>query len=143
LERTLVLVKPDAVKRGLCGEIIARLEKCGLKLVALKMLQCNEVLASKHYAVHRERPFFQDLIKSIVSAPIVAAIFEGDEAIKRARAVMGATNPAVAEKGTIRGDLGLSIEANSVHGSDAIETAELESSLYFAESDVVAYQREI
>jgi len=142
LERTLVLVKPDAVKRGLSGEIIARLEKSGLKLVALKMLQANQVLASKHYAVHKERPFFNDLIQSITSAPIAAAIFEGDNAVKRARVVMGATNPANAEKGTIRGDLGLSIEANSVHGSDAIETALFESSLYFAECEVTEYNRE-
>ena len=141
MERTLVLVKPDAVKRGLSGEIIARLEKGGLKLVALKMLQSNEVLASKHYAVHKERPFFKDLISSITAAPIVAALFTGHDAVKRARAIMGATNPANAEKGTIRGDLGLSIEANSVHGSDAIETAIFESSLYFAESDVVEYDR--
>ncbi|MCL2474573.1 MAG: nucleoside-diphosphate kinase [Chloroflexi bacterium] len=142
MERTLVLVKPDAVKRGLSGEIIARLEKSGLKLVALKMLQANQVLASKHYAVHKERPFFNDLIQSITSAPIAAAIFEGDNAVKRARVVMGATNPANAEKGTIRGDLGLSIEANSVHGSDAIETALFESSLYFAECEVTEYNRE-
>ena len=142
MERTLVLVKPDAVKRGLSGEIIARLEKSGLKLVALKMMHADIVLASKHYAVHKERPFFNDLIKSIISAPIVAAIFEGNDAVKRARDVMGTTNPANAEKGTIRGDLGLSIEANSVHGSDALETAIFESSLYFAECEVVEYDRE-
>lgn len=142
MERTLVLVKPDAVKRGLSGEIIARLEKGGLKLIALKMLQCDEVLAAKHYAVHKERPFFNDLIKSITSAPIAAAIFEGDDAVRRARAIMGATNPVNAEKGTIRGDLGLNIEANSVHGSDAVDTAKFEGSLYFAESDVVEYARE-
>ena len=141
MERTLVLVKPDAVIRGLSGEVIARLEKSGLKLTALKMLQSHDVLASKHYEVHKKRPFFKDLIKSITAAPIVAAIFEGEDAVKRARTVMGATNPSNAEKGTIRGDLGVNIEANSVHGSDAIDTAKFECSLYFAESDVVEYER--
>jgi nucleoside-diphosphate kinase len=139
MERTLVLVKPDAIQRDLAGTIIARLEKLGLKLVALKMLHVNKALAQKHYAVHRDKPFYNDLVDYITSAPIAAAVFEGDGAVETTRKAMGATDPAKAEKGTIRGDFGLSIEKNSVHGSDSPENADMEISLFFTKEELFGY----
>ena len=136
MERTLVLIKPDAMQRGLAGSIISRLEKLGLKLAALKMLHLDKPLARQHYALHRDKPFFNSLVEYISSAPIVAAVFEGEGAVERARQAMGATDPAKAEKGTIRGDLGLDIEHNSVHGSDSLETAEKEIRLFFTEDEI-------
>ena len=136
MERSLVLVKPDAVQRNLNGAILARFEKEGLTLVALKMLQMDRALAERHYAVHKEKPFFKGLVDYITSGPIVAAVFQGDDAIARIRKIMGATNPAKAEKGTIRADFGIDIEHNAVHGSDAPETAKKEISLYFTENEI-------
>jgi nucleoside-diphosphate kinase len=139
MERTLVLVKPDAIQRDLAGAIISRLEKLGLKLVALKMLHPSKTLAQKHYAVHRDKPFYNELVDYITSAPIVAAVFEGENAVEAARKAMGATDPARAEKGTIRGDFGLSIEKNSVHGSDSPANAELEIKLFFSPDELFGY----
>ena len=136
MEKTLVLIKPDAMQRGLAGTILSRLEKLGLKLVALKMLYLNKQLARQHYAIHRDKPFFSSLVEYICSAPIVAAVFEGDKAVERAREAMGATDPSKAEAGTIRGDYGLDIERNSVHGSDSIETAEKEIRLFFTDEEI-------
>jgi nucleoside-diphosphate kinase len=136
MERTLVLVKPDAMRRNLAGAIIARLEKLGLKLVALKMLHADKALAQKHYAVHKDKPFYNDLVDYISSAPIVACVFEGEGAVEAARKAMGATDPAKAEKGTIRGDFGLSIGENSVHGSDSPDTAEAEIRLFFTPDEI-------
>jgi nucleoside-diphosphate kinase len=136
MERTLVLVKPDAMRRNLIGAIIARLEKLGLKLVALKMLHPDQALAQKHYAVHKDKPFYNDLVDYISSAPIVACVFEGEGAVEKIRKTMGATDPAKAEKGTIRGDFGLSIGENSVHGSDSPDTAEAEIRLFFTPDEI-------
>lgn len=136
MERSLVLIKPDAMSRGMAGAIISRLEGLGLKLVALKMLKLDRALAEKHYAVHREKPFFNGLVTYISSAPIIAAVFEGEQAISVIRKAMGATDPAKAGAGTIRGDYGLDIERNSVHGSDAPETAQKEICLFFSEDEI-------
>lgn len=142
IQRSLVLVKPDGVTRGLSGEIIGRFEKLGLKLVALRILQMDRALAERHYAVHKGKPFYDGLVSYIISGPVVAAIFEGENAIQRIREAMGATDPAKAAKGTVRGDLGVSMERNTVHGSDAVETANVEMALYFTEKDIVSYRRE-
>ena len=136
MERSLVLIKPDAIDRSLAGTIIGRLESLGLKLVALKMLQMDEALAQKHYAIHRDKPFFNGLVNYISSAPIVAAVFEGEQAIEVIRKVMGATDPTKAEAGTLRGDFGLDIERNTIHGSDSVETAESEIKLFFSEDEI-------
>jgi len=136
MERSLVLIKPDAMERNLAGTIIARLEKAGMKLIGLKMLKMDEALAQKHYAVHRDKPFFPNLVSYITSAPIVAAAFEGENAIQTIRTEMGATDPTRAEAGTIRGDFGLDIERNSVHGSDSVETAKVEVKLFFSEEEL-------
>ncbi len=136
MEKSLVLIKPDAVQRGLTGAIIARLEGRGLKLVALRMLHLDAALARRHYAVHRDKPFFEGLVKYITSGPIVAAVFEGEGAIELIRKTMGATDPAKAEAGTIRADFGLDIERNAIHGSDSLKTAEQEIKLFFAEDGI-------
>jgi len=141
MEKSLVLVKPDAVERGFSAAILARIEKDGLKLVALKMLQMSRTLAERHYAVHKDKPFFPGLINYITSGPIVAAVFEGDDAVNRIRNIMGKTDPAKAETGTIRRDFGLDIEKNAIHGSDSAETAAVEIALYFAGMETVGYQR--
>jgi nucleoside-diphosphate kinase len=139
MERSLVLVKPDAIERGLAGVIIARLEKLGLKLVAVKMLHVDKTLARQHYAVHKDKPFFNDLVNYITSAPIVACVFEGKNAVETIRKAMGATDPAKAEKGTIRADFGESLERNSVHGSDSPQNAEIEISLFFKPGEIFGY----
>ena len=136
MERSLVLIKPDAMERGLAGTIISRLERQGLKLVALKMLHMDEALAKRHYAPHRDKPFFQSLVSYISSAPIVAAIFEGEGAVELIRKAMGTTDPAKSAAGTIRGDFGLDIERNTIHGSDSAETAEREIRLFFSEDEI-------
>ncbi len=142
MEKTLVLIKPDAMQRGLAGTIISRLEKLGLKLVALKMLHMDKPLAEKHYAIHNDKPFFNNLVAYISSAPIVAVVFEGKGAVERVRKAMGATDPTKAEAGTIRGDFGLDIEHNTIHGSDSVETAEKEIRLFFPEDEIFNYNRE-
>jgi nucleoside-diphosphate kinase len=141
MERSLVLVKPDAVERGFSGAIIGRLESAGLTLVALKMLRMDQSLAERHYAPHREKPFFKGLISFITSGPIVAAVFEGDDAVRTIRTVMGATDPARAEPGSIRKDFGIDIERNAVHGSDSLKTAEHEVKLFFKDSEIMSYRR--
>jgi nucleoside-diphosphate kinase len=141
MEKSLVLIKPDGLQRGLAGTIINRLEKQGLKLIALKMLHLDKALARKHYALHRDEPFFENLVNYISSAPIVATVFEGEGAVDVIRKIMGATDPARADAGTIRGDLGLSMRHNTVHGSDSVETAEKEIGLFFTKSKIFDYDR--
>jgi nucleoside-diphosphate kinase len=133
VERTLILVKPDAFARGLTGEIIARFERKGLKIVALKHMRVTEELARQHYAEHEGKPFFGELVDFITSGPIVAMVLEGDSAIKAARQVIGATNPLEATTGSIRGDLAIEVGKNMVHGSDAPESGEREAKLFFGD----------
>ncbi len=139
MERSLVLVKPDGTQRGLTGAVLARLEEKGLKLVALKMLQMDKKLAQQHYAVHKDKPFFASLITYITSGPMVAAVFEGEQTVERIRKIMGPTDPKKAEKGTIRGDFGVDIEHNTVHGSDAVTTAQTEIKLFFSEKEICKF----
>ena len=139
MERSLVLIKPDAIQRGLAGTIITRLESQGLKLVAIKMLHLDKALARRHYAIHRDKPFFESLVDYISSAPIIAIIFEGKRVVEVIRETMGPTDPAKAEAGTIRGDFGLDIGRNTIHGSDSVETAEEEIKLFFSEDEIFGY----
>ena len=143
MEKSLVLIKPDAIQRCLAGTIIALLEKQGLKLIAIRMLHLDKALARRHYAIHKDKPFFSSLVNYISSAPIIAAVFEGEGAIAVIRKTMGATDPAKAEVGTIRGDFGVDIEHNSTHGSDSIETAAQEIKLFFSEDEIFNYRQEI
>ncbi|MGB6837793.1 MAG: nucleoside-diphosphate kinase [Dehalococcoidia bacterium] len=143
MERTLVLVKPDAMQRGLAGEIISRLERRGLKIVALRLIQMDEALARRHYAVHEGKAFFEPLVRYITSCPIIAAVFEGAGAVQAVRQAMGATDPAQAAPGTIRGDLGLEISRNLIHGSDSLETAEQEIALFFGEDELLSWERSV
>ena len=136
LERSLVLVKPDATKRNLSGEIISRFEKAGLKIVGMKLLQMDKNLAKRHYAVHEGKPFFNSLVDYITSAPIVAVVFEGDNTVERIRKIMGSTDPAKADKGTIRADFGVDIQNNAVHGSDSLENAAKEIALFFKKDEI-------
>ena len=131
MERTLVIIKPDAVQRGLIGEIIGRLERRGLKIVGMKLMQIDEALARRHYGVHEGKPFFEGLISYISSAPVVVMVLEGASAIEVVRNTMGATNPAKAAPGTIRADLGLEVGRNLIHGSDGPDTAAHEIELFF------------
>jgi len=133
MDRTLILVKPDAFARGLTGEIIARFERKGLKLVALRGMTVSRELAERHYAEHAERPFFGELVAFITSGPIVAMVLEGTDAVKAARQVIGATNPLEAAPGTIRGDLAIEMGTNMVHGSDSRESAAREAELFFGD----------
>jgi nucleoside-diphosphate kinase len=133
MERSLILVKPDAFARGLTGEIIARFERKGLRITALKHMQVTEDLAKQHYAEHAERPFFGELVEFITSGPIVAMVLEGQDAIKAARQVIGATNPLEAAPGSIRGDFAIELGQNMVHGSDAPESGVREAKLFFPE----------
>ncbi len=133
MERTLILVKPDAFERGLAGEILARFERKGLRIVAMKHMTVDRELAEQHYAEHRERPFFGDLVEFITGGPLVALVLEGYEAVKAARQVIGATNPLEAAPGSIRGDYALEVQTNMVHGSDAPESSAREIGLFFPE----------
>ena len=137
MQRTLSIIKPDATRRNLTGEINARFEKAGLRIVAQRRIQLSRAQAEAFYAVHKERPFYGDLCNFMTSGPVVVQVLEGEEAIAQNRKVMGATNPAEAEDGTIRKDFAESIEANSVHGSDAPETAAQEIAFFFAGVDIV------
>jgi len=130
-QRTLVLVKPDGVKKGLIGEIISRLEKKGLKIAAMRMLQMDKALARRHYAVHKGKPFFAGLVDFITSGPIVAVVVEGEKSVEVVRKLMGETDPVKAAPGTIRGDYGLDIGENLIHGSDSEENAQKEIALFF------------
>ena len=133
MDRTLILVKPDAFGRGLTGELIARFERKGLRIAALKRMQLERELAERHYEEHREKPFFEELVEFITGGPLVAMVLEGYEAVKAARQVIGATNPLEAAPGSIRGDLGLEVQTNLVHGSDSPESADREVGLFFPE----------
>jgi len=137
IERSFVMVKPDAVKRRLIGEIISRLEKVGLRIVAMRMLQLTKAVAEEHYAIHKDKPFFDGLVKFISSGPVVAMVVEGKDAVKCVRKLAGATKPMEASVGTIRGDLAMEIGRNVVHAADSLENAKIEYSIYFKESDFV------
>ena len=141
MERTFIIIKPDAVQRGLVGEIIKRFEQRGLRIIGMKFLQMSEALAKKHYAVHVERPFFNALVSYITSAPVVVMALEGTNAVAAARATIGATKPHEASAGTIRGDFGLEIGRNLVHGSDSVENGVLEVANFFAEDELVSWNR--
>ena len=141
MERTFVAIKPDGVQRGLVGEVISRLERRGLKLVAIRLMQVDEDLAGRHYAEHVDRPFFSSLVSFITSGPIVAMIWEANNAVALARQTMGSTNPGEAAPGTIRGDFGIDIGRNIVHGSDGSESAEREIGLFFESGDALDYTR--
>ena len=143
MERTLVLIKPDAMQRGLAGEIIARLERRGLRIIAMRMIHMAEALARQHYAAHEGKAFFPGLLRYITSSPIIAAVFEGNNAVEIVRQSMGATNPAQAAPGTIRADLGIDTGRNLVHGSDSLESAEKETRLFFQEGEMFSYERSI
>lgn len=143
MEKSLVLIKPDAVQRGLAGEIISRLEKKGLKIVAMKMLRMDEALAQRHYAIHKGKPFYEDLVRFITSGPIIAIVFQGNNAVEAIRQMAGLTDPAKASTGTIRGDMGMDIGHNLIHGSDSLENASTEIDLFFTAEDIVSYDREI
>ena len=136
MEKTLVLVKPDGVRRGLSGEIIARFEKRGLQIVALKLLQISRPMAEKHYAEHVGKPFFDSLVEFITSGPVVAMVVKGDHAIRAVRAMMGATNPLEAVPGTIRGDFALVMSENVIHGSDGSQSAAREIEAFFASTEI-------
>jgi nucleoside-diphosphate kinase len=133
MDRTLILVKPDAFERALTGEVIARFERKGLRIVAMKHMTVERGMAEEHYAEHRERPFFGDLVEFITGGPLVAFVLEGYEAVTAARQVIGATNPLEAAPGSIRGDFGLEVQTNLVHGSDSPESAARETALFFPE----------
>lgn len=144
MERTLVLLKPDALQRGLSGEIIARLERRGLRIAGLKQMQISPELAARHYAEHAGKPFYQGLIEYITSGPVIAACFEGTSAVAVVRNTMGKTNPAEAAPGTIRGDLGLEMGRNLIHGSDGLESAQRELALFFGgPGELQSYQRDV
>ena len=136
LERTLSIVKPDGVEKNLIGEVYRRFEKAGLRIVAGRMLRLSQAQAEAFYAVHRERPFYKDLVRYMTSGPVMVQVLEGENAIQRNRDVMGATDPKKAAPGTIRADLAASIEQNVVHGSDAAETAAREIRFFFSDSEI-------
>ena len=140
MERTFLAIKPDGVQRALVGEIISRFEAKGFTLVGLKFMQVSRELAEQHYDVHRERPFFKGLVEFITSGPVVAMVWEGEGVVAAARKMIGATNPLTAEPGTLRGDFGVNIGRNIIHGSDAIETANREIDLWFEQAELVNWQ---
>ena len=143
MERTLVILKPDAVQRGLIGPIITRLEQRGLRFAAMKLMQITPELAARHYAIHKGKPFYEGLVQFITSGPVVAAVIEGKDAINIVRKTLGATSPANAEPGTIRADFGLEIGRNLVHGSDGADTAAYEIPLFFSEDEILTYERAV
>ena len=142
MERTLVIIKPDGVQRGLIGKIVTRLERRGLKIAAMKLIQMDDLLARKHYAIHEGKPFFEPLIKYITSAPVVVMVIEGRKAIEIVRKTLGATNPGDAEPGTVRADYAVEIGRNLVHGSDGPDTAKIEVALFFDESEILSWKRD-
>jgi nucleoside-diphosphate kinase len=143
MERTLILIKPDAMERALAGEVISRLERRGLRIVAIRLFQMEENLAKQHYAEHEGKRFFQSLISYITSGPIIAAVFEGTGAVDSVRKTVGATNPANADAGTVRGDFGLETGRNLIHASDSPESAKREVALFFKEGQLVSHKRDI
>ncbi len=142
MERTLVIIKPDGVQRGLAGDIISRFERRGLRIAAMKLMQISLELAQQLYAVHKGKPFYEPLIQYITSSPVVVMVLEGRDAIEIVRRTMGATNPAQAAPGTIRADLALETGRNLVHGSDSPETATFEIPLFFSDDEILSYSRD-
>jgi nucleoside-diphosphate kinase len=138
MERTLIIVKPDGVQRGLVGEIIGRFEKRGLKIIGMKLLHVSRELAEKHYEIHRERPFYGKLVDYITSSPSIVIALEGPNAIAAARKTIGATRPQEAEAGTIRGDLALTVDYNLVHGSDSVENGQIEVNNFFIDEELLS-----
>ena len=141
MERTFVIIKPDAVQRGLTGEILSRFENRGLRIIGMKFLQISQALAEKHYAVHAGKPFFAGLVSYITSSPVVVIALEGTNAVAAARKTIGATKPQEAEAGTIRGDLALEIGRNLVHGSDSVENGQIEVANFFTDTELKSWQR--
>ncbi len=141
MEREFIMVKPDGVQRAHIGDIITRIERAGLKIVAMKILQVTREQAEKHYAVHKDKPFYAGLIKYITNGPAVAMVVEGRDAVKHARRLVGATDPHDALPGSIRGDYGLNLEKNIVHAADSVENAKTEYSIYFDEKELIVYTR--
>lgn len=141
MEKTFVMLKPDAIQRNLAGEIISRLEKRGLKLVAIKMLKISREMAGQHYAEHEGKPFFQSLVDFITSGPVIAMIWEGQNAVQVVRKMMGSTDPQAAEAGTIRGDYALFTGNNVIHGSDSARSAAREMALFFSGSEIISYKK--
>lgn len=143
MERSLVLIKPDAIQRGLAGEIVTRLERRGLKIVAMKMLHMDKTLAQRHYAIHKDKAFFNKLVDFITSSPIIAIVFQGKDAVEIIRQTMGETDPVKAKAGTIRGDFGLDIQHNLIHGSDSAENASEEINLFFSTEEILDYHKDV
>lgn len=143
MEQTFVMVKPDGVQRGLTGEILTRFEKKGFTIAAAKMMMITEELAGTHYGEHKGKPFYEGLVDFITSGPVFAVVLEGENCISEARKMMGKTNPAEAAPGTIRGDFGLSVSKNLVHGSDSAESAEREISLFFNDAEILNYSKTV
>jgi nucleoside-diphosphate kinase len=143
MERTLVIVKPDGVQRGLSSEVLGRIERRGLKLIGLKMMQIEHDLAQRHYAVHQGKPFYDSLVSYITSGPVVVAAFEGPSAIEAVDKTVGGTNPAQAAAGTIRGDFGVTIDRNLVHRSDSVDNGAQEVALFFGDHELMSYGRDI
>ncbi len=143
MERTLIIIKPDAVQRGLIGEIITRFERRGLRIAAMKLIHIDKALAERHYAIHKGKPFYDPLIQYITSSPVVVMALEGNDAIEIARRTMGATKPAEAAPGTIRADFGMEIGRNLVHGSDGPDTAAIEVPLFFTGEETLSYARDV
>lgn len=141
MEKTFIMVKPDGVQRNLIGEIVTRFEKKGFQLVAAKLMQISRELAENHYAEHREKPFFNELVDFITSGPVFAMVWQGEGVIATARQMMGKTNPQEALPGTIRGDFGLTVGKNVIHGSDSPESAEREIALFFREEELLDYKK--
>lgn len=142
MEKTFLMVKPDGVQRNLVGEVVNRFSQKGFTLVGAKLMQVSEELASQHYAEHREKPFFGELVEFITSGPVFAMVWEGQNVITTARAMMGKTNPQDAAPGTVRGDFGLTVEKNVIHGSDSAASAEREINLFFNSSELVSYTKQ-
>ena len=143
MSRTLVLLKPDAVQRALVGDLIARLERRGLKIVGMKLMQVSEELAHRHYGEHEGKPFFPRLVRFITSSPIVATVLVGENAVQLVRATMGQTSPVESTPGSVRGDYGMTIGMNLVHGSDSDESAQREISLFFSPDEILSYERDV
>lgn len=143
VEKTFIMIKPDGVQRGLIGQVIQRFEQKGLQLIAAKLMHISKELAEQHYGEHKEKPFFGELVDFITSGPVMAMVWQGENAIKVAREMMGKTNPAEAAPGTIRGDFGLQVSMNVIHGSDSPESAEREINLFFKQEELLEYSRDI
>lgn len=143
MERTYLMVKPDGVQRGICGEIVSRFEKKGLKLVAMKLMVIPKEVAENHYGEHKDKPFFPSLISYITSGPVLAMVWEGESAVSICRNMMGKTNPKESAPGTIRGDFGMQTGMNIIHGSDSVESAEREISIFFKPEELVSYEKTI